>query len=606
MRPESKQDLVYHGTVAAWLLCGFNSMGWAPPYLGDLGRLIAGYPLHLIANLLVFFALSVVASVLLRRKALHFSVLSLLVLLLAFVHRGKHEALGQYLAFGDLVLLQEAASLGSYVSLGKMAGMAALSLLVGACAWALHRGRFASFGAPHFGWPSVTVGVLGALGGGLVLRLLFWGGLAIGGLKLKFRPEDFNGTYKRNGYAVAFLQSIYGQRNFLGRYQLSDEAKRRAESPTASVAASCKPAEDPDIVIVMVESLFDPLTLPGVRFGSDPLAPLRDLPYPTSQSHLLVPVYGGLTANTEFEVLTGAPHRFFPQGTVQYQQHLHGPSDSWARLLARRGYRAQAVHNYNRRFWRRDEIYPNLGFEAFHGVEEMSEGLSYHPNHFPKDEVLAQFVPALLEREPSRKNFAFVVTVGMHGSYERSILPEGQGVDLSSEAIDPSALRLLRNYTNLLFDSSLALEKLARTLLDRKKPTLIAFFGDHLPAIPHASLLATGYMNTMGERFGIRQQQDKVVPLTTLNNFKCQIVLPPLLGSNCLASSLSAQLFGDKDWPPYWSFNREFCGRHPYVLEANPLALQGDFSDYAAFIYQSVFNWEKTLPAAQPAGSGKN
>jgi phosphoglycerol transferase MdoB-like AlkP superfamily enzyme len=587
----------YHLLLSLWLFFVINTMGGHPAYFKDFAR-VFGYFFHFLINWAIYFSFSYLVSQLLRRRAWHAPLLTGVAFLWAVVDRAKVDELGTHLSMMDLVLVKEAPLFFSYITLERVLHIATFLLLASVAFVWLQRKRLLHGKVLRWHLPSFAVNLLGL---GLGSVFLVNGMIEVPGLIMRFRPHAMIDTYQRNGYVVAAIQHLYNHRYFLDLYELKP-AWREKEKGDAERASSfnqspraCKLKQDPDIVAVMVESMFDPTLIPGIHFSEDPLAALRDLEYPTSRTSLLVPVYGNGTANTEFEFLTGATHRFFPPGSVQYQSHIHSQGESLARLLAYRGYGSHAVHNYRRSFWRRNEVYPYLGFDSFAGLEDLGSGFESYPNGFPKDDVLADYVPRLM-REDARQDasFYFIVTVGMHGAYGSSFWKGNDEISIRTDAMEAATKRQMRIYTSLLRDSSLALKKLVDRVMHRGRPTVVVLFGDHLPGIQKMAYQQSGYMSWVTQTYGITQQQEKVVPLLVLNNFKCNMELPPLLGSNCLATALTDRLFSTKELPTYWQFNRDFCQKHPYILEANPLELQGDFADYAAFIHQSVFNW-KTL-----------
>ena len=48
------------------------------------------------------------------------------------------------------------------------------------------------------------------------------------------------------------------------------------------------------------------------------------------------PEFGGMTANVEFEALTGFSNAFLPYGSIPYQQYVRGPVPSLANFFRSR------------------------------------------------------------------------------------------------------------------------------------------------------------------------------------------------------------------------------------------------------------------------------
>ena len=102
------------------------------------------------------------------------------------------------------------------------------------------------------------------------------------------------------------------------------------------------PDEKPDIIIVMSESFWDPTRLPGVKITPDPIANVRKL----RSGSMFSPEFGGMTANVEFEALTGFSNAFLPYGSIPYQQYVRGTMPSLATFLKSEGYRTRAIHPF--------------------------------------------------------------------------------------------------------------------------------------------------------------------------------------------------------------------------------------------------------------------
>ncbi len=89
------------------------------------------------------------------------------------------------------------------------------------------------------------------------------------------------------------------------------------------------PEEKPDIIVVMSESFWDPTLLPGTTITPDPMPNVRAL----RSGSMFSPEFGGMTANVEFEALTGFTNAFLPYGSIPYQQYVRGAGAVAGELL---------------------------------------------------------------------------------------------------------------------------------------------------------------------------------------------------------------------------------------------------------------------------------
>ncbi|MEP6566537.1 MAG: sulfatase-like hydrolase/transferase, partial [Mesorhizobium sp.] len=108
---------------------------------------------------------------------------------------------------------------------------------------------------------------------------------------------DQKENYASNGFALAFALNV-PMAHVSAPAGYSDKAIAAIERP--AVTASM-PAEKPDIIIVMSESFWDATKLPGVTITPDPIPNVRAL----RSGYMFSPEFGGMTANIEFEALTG-------------------------------------------------------------------------------------------------------------------------------------------------------------------------------------------------------------------------------------------------------------------------------------------------------------
>jgi hypothetical protein len=265
---------------------------------------------------------------------------------------------------------------------------------------------------------------------------------------------------RMNGLGTHLYFSTAGLR--LKTYSEAEVAKALEALQVPQPAAAVAPGEAPDIYLVLGEAWWrDP------DDKASPLDPLATAGF--AESAAVSPVYGGTTPNAEFEALTGIPMKSFQDGIIPYQhylQYITEASRSLPRLLAGQGYGATAYHNFTRRFWLRDQVYPKLGFNRFVSMEEMT--LTIQPNDWPTDEGLYR---AVLDTPSNDKpQFHFIVTVETHGPYVKS--PE-----------DAEGHNGVADYRTRLRSAVDSLTHFKKQLDQRGRPYVLVVFGDHLPGL---------------------------------------------------------------------------------------------------------------------------
>ena len=224
--------------------------------------------------------------------------------------------------------------------------------------------------------------------------------------------------------------------------------------------------------LILLESFWDPSELIGAGLDSDPLDPaFRALWNASGNSMGLSPVFGGYTANTEFEVLGGFP---VTEDSVKFERRLRNEAPCLPRVLREMGYVTLASHPNVAGFWNRVNAYDRLGFEHYWSEE-----------HFIKDDMNRNFLSdsslyrqieerrAALPKDDSPL-FNYVVTYFGHVNYP---LNERRPAVIKASSKVPD----VEAYANtVLYKTREVMDYLA--VLQRDDPNaVIVLFGDHPP-----------------------------------------------------------------------------------------------------------------------------
>lgn len=198
---------------------------------------------------------------------------------------------------------------------------------------------------------------------------------------------------------------------------------------------------------------------------------------------LEVPCWGANTVRTEFAVLTGMGEgaigfdRFNP-----YHRFISVPVTSLAWRLRAEGYRTVCLHPFDRTFYGRDQVMPNLGFDVFLGEEAFSG--AQRINGYISDVEAARKVAEIVENEGPNV-FVFVITMENHGPW--STLTEGAPTYSLPGLMLPQDEKIaLSRYLQSLKSADQMLDVLTEALGTSGTPGLLAFYGDHLPAFSSA------------------------------------------------------------------------------------------------------------------------
>lgn len=322
-------------------------------------------------------------------------------------------------------------------------------------------------------------------------------------------------AYSLYGFAYSFGRSLVSRGvdkpESYDDYTVNEilEEVGETEELTAEEAAKL-----PNVVVVQLESFFDPANLLGVTCSENPVPVFTSLKETSSTGILYVPVIGGGTANVEFEVLTGMNITHFGTGEYPYSTVLQSETcETMAYDLKKLGYDTHAIHNHMGTFYQRHKVFSMLGFDTFTPLEYMQ---NYHKNalNWCCDDVLTGCIMDALACSDNR-DFVFTVSVQGHGDYP-SEAPETPYAITSTGLEDDDALRnAFEYYINQLHETDAFIGELIEALEGYDEPVLLILYGDHLPALAcdkedlrTGSLLASEYVIWTNDDCLMREEAD--------------------------------------------------------------------------------------------------
>ncbi|MDB5972044.1 MAG: synthase family protein [Hydrocarboniphaga sp.] len=260
------------------------------------------------------------------------------------------------------------------------------------------------------------------------------------------------------------------------------ERDHRCMAAAVRIRVDADELTDP-VVVVQSESFFDARRLHAAIDRS--LLPNFDRACRDGLQwgRLKVPCWGANTVRTEFAVLSGMPQaalgfdHFNP-----YHRFARAPVDTLAWRMRSRGYRTICLHPFDARFYGRDRIMRNLGFDqlidesAFPADAQRVEG-------YIGDLAVARLTTELLRRY-GPKVFVFVVTMENHGPW-RGRADALQSVECLS-VLGETERNSVNRYLASLRNADAMLGSLRDTLEREFSGGTLAFYGDHLPGFPSA------------------------------------------------------------------------------------------------------------------------
>ncbi len=237
----------------------------------------------------------------------------------------------------------------------------------------------------------------------------------------------------------------------------------------------------PNIIMIQLESFFDPAYLIHYQTSEDPIPNFRRLKEQYASGFLTVPVVGAGTANTEFEILTGMSTGFFGAGEYPYNTVLKTKvTEAIPQILKQYGYHSTAIHNNTGTFYNRHIVFSHMGFDQFIPMEYMYD-METTPNNWVKDNILTDIMMETMKGTEQR-DFLYTITVQSHGRY-----PSEQVLDhpLITVTTDEERVNInpVEYYVNMIHEVDEMVGQLVDELRAWDEPTVLVMYGDHLPAL---------------------------------------------------------------------------------------------------------------------------
>ena len=270
--------------------------------------------------------------------------------------------------------------------------------------------------------------------------------------------------------------------------------------PTPVVTPPAEKQEQPNIILILSESFFDVTTLPGISFEEDPLAEYHALQAESVSGKFYSRTMGYGTCNIELEILTGINSALLTNG----DDPLHWtPADqalfpTVPYLLKQAGYYTGFLHMYNDTIYNRKSLFSHLSFDEmffntdYAAIDPNAAAASDLSAYlFGKrsgaqlgDDYMTELIINLYEqKEDSGPVFLYASSMENHSPYNADKYSAYHYPFTSETALSDAAVGTINAYVEGASNSSKALKALTDYFSQVDEPTIILFYGDHVPGL---------------------------------------------------------------------------------------------------------------------------
>ena len=278
-------------------------------------------------------------------------------------------------------------------------------------------------------------------------------------------------------------------RNYAGISLLASLAACNSATAETVQKNSTQAPQKPNVIVIMNETFSDVQNIAaymGKEMNTDvPVTPfldsLSDKEPNIIKGHAIASVYGGNTANSELEFLTGQSIQFIPRNTVAYNLFMTElNSFSVVNNFNNAGYRTVGMHPEQPVNWQRDKIYSYFDFDEIYFMDDFTEGLGedgWYRDHVSDQAVYDKIIDLYENKEDGDSLFTFAVTMQNHGGYTTA------GFDYTVNIEGYENYTGIREYLSCIKNSDEALKNLIGYFEAADEETIIVFFGDHQPSL---------------------------------------------------------------------------------------------------------------------------
>ena len=390
-----------------------------------------------------------------------------------------------YISYGDVLRVVDAKSLPTLLDVLHFWGRVGVLLILGLpivlpIAFVNYR-RY---------WRLLIVSVLALLA---VATVEFFPNAALSALQLgRFEVLEFSDgeTLIANGRLTTVVYFEASRRIAIRQteaYSKRTDIDRKVSDTAGFIQAN---GNRRNVFVVVLESWVDPTLFGAVTFSRDPRHPDYAALVGDQQSFSISPVFGGETAQAEFEVLCGVP-ALQKISEIEFDNFTGHQAGCMPEILGKAGYSTYVSNAFRPDYFNSTRAYTGIGFGKLYFPREYAPDRDTYlsvANVSPIEEYLFDgdlftqnlgFVAQTLHEHPGQPILNYVLA--MYGHEPHEIDTTRRPLVLSMKA--PQDDRQLLRAANQYYYRTQAIAAYVRGLIKLDPNSLIVLVSDHLPPL---------------------------------------------------------------------------------------------------------------------------
>ena len=242
-----------------------------------------------------------------------------------------------------------------------------------------------------------------------------------------------------------------------------------------------------NIHLVVLESFVDPELFKDLTFSRKPVHPEFEKIFKNKGSISISPVFGGGTAQAEFEILSGVP-AFEKLSGIEFDVFTGKGTYGLPAILGKAGYHTMVTNAYKPDFFNSINAYSGLGFKKSYYPREYAKGRDTYlstgdvtgEKYMFDGDLLKQNLAFMMEWKKSNPGvplFNYVISIYGHFPHQMNEKKRPVLIDVKGAIKDGH----LENCINQFYYRTQALAEFINEIKALDPESLVIFISDHLP-----------------------------------------------------------------------------------------------------------------------------
>lgn len=248
-----------------------------------------------------------------------------------------------------------------------------------------------------------------------------------------------------------------------------------------------------NVHLIVLESFLDPNLLHNASFSRNPAHPSFEALFKNKGGLSISPVFGGATAQAEFEVLCGVPAMRELSG-IEFDVFTGAQTLCLPNILSQAGYHAMATNAFLPDFFNSTKGYEGVGFaniyypseyapgvETYFSIGDVTgEGFMYDGDLFSQN---LAFVSDWLKKNPGKPLLNYIMTIYGHTPHLISLDKRPKAVEFKGMGTfrDDQLERAVNQY----YYRTEAIAAYVKELMRIDPHSIIILVSDHLPSLTY-------------------------------------------------------------------------------------------------------------------------